>query len=273
MLSGGRGSHQFQLQAEVEGAPEAAGEAAVQRRNHRPGGGVQPVPHPHQRGERSPQRFDGIDRIISFPGPDARRLAQTVAENGSPEVDGPSAPTAAPVDPPALGLSHCRGGQPHRHHKRGGRARPQHRRGPPITQHLNQLRLSSEQPETAKAQGSHAPPTPAGAGLCPSKADGGLSAEQQEPPAALSPDSPPASQGAPEGPCPGGAADGRRQRRRGSRRPVANSGAPGPPHHWDARASRNRGGYSRDGGGLRRGHSRAFQHKVVDREQGREEVL
>lgn len=55
VLSGGPGSHQLQLQAEVGGAAEAAGEAAIQGWSHRPGGGVQPLPHPHQRGESSSQ--------------------------------------------------------------------------------------------------------------------------------------------------------------------------------------------------------------------------
>lgn len=199
--------------------------------------------------------------------PDAARLPQTAAENGSPGSDGPPAPTGpSDQDQAAPGLSHCRGSQARRHHRRGGRARPQFRRGPPIPEQLDQLRLSSgpaEQPEKAGAQGGHVQPRRAEAGLCPSKPDGGLSAEQQESPAALSPDSP------------GGAADsrGHRERRRGSRRPVSNSGAPGPPHRWDTKGSRNRGGHGREGGGHRRGHSRGFPHKVVDRERGREEVL
>lgn len=115
----------------------------------------------------------------------------------------------------------------------------------------------------------------ADAGLCPSKPDGGLSAEQQEFPATLSPDSVPAFQAALKAQCTGGAADsrGRRERRRGSHRPVSNSGAPRPPHHWDAKGSRNRGGHSREGEGHHRGHSRGFQHKVEDRERGREDVL
>lgn len=53
VLPGGRGSDQFKLQAEVEWAPEAAGEAEVSRWRHRPGGRVQSFSHPHQRGQRS----------------------------------------------------------------------------------------------------------------------------------------------------------------------------------------------------------------------------
>lgn len=233
--------------------------------------------------------------IISFLTPILVDSPQTVAENGSPEVDGSSAPTGTSVsqvspeatgvrvDLPAPGFSHCRGSQGHRHQNpargrtRGGRARPQYRRGPPITDHLNKLRLSSnrtDQAERAKAQASHVQPMQVVEGLCPSRPDGGLSAEQQESPGTFSQ---PVFQAASTGQSPGDAADSRshRERRSAPHRSVPNSGAPGPPHHWDAKASRNRGGHSRGGGGggHRRGYSRGFQHKVVDRERGREEVL
>lgn len=193
-------------------------------------------------------------------------IPQTVAENGSIDVDGlpdPPGPFDAAgvrADRPAPGLSHCRGSQSHRHHRRGGRARPQSRRGPPVTEHLDKLRLSSsptEQPDKAKVPGGRAQLMQADAGICPSKPDGGLSAEKQDFPAALSPGSPPAFQAA---------SRGLREIKRGSHRPLSNSGAPGSPHHWDAKGSRNRGGQRR---GHSRGHSRGFQY----REKAREEVL
>ncbi|XP_003976983.2 E3 ubiquitin-protein ligase RNF25 [Takifugu rubripes] len=223
-------------------------------------------------------------------------INETVAENGSPEVDGSSTPTGPSVsqvsseatgvrvDQPAPGFSHCRGSQAHRHQNpsrgrtRGGQRRPQHRRGPPITDHLNTLRLSSnctEQSERAKAQASDVQPMQLVEGLRPPRPDGGLSPEHREFPGALSPDSQPAIQAASKAQRAGDAPDsrGHRQRRSGSHRSVPNSGAPGPPHHWDAKATRNRGGHSRGGGGHRRGYSRGFQHKVVDRDRGQEEVL
>lgn len=187
---------------------------------------------------------------------------------------GPSVSQVSPearVDQPAPGFSHCRGGQAHRHQNptrgrtRGGQRRPQHRRGPPITDHLNTLRLSSNRTEQAKAQASDVQPMQLVEGLCPPRPDGGLSPERREFPGTLSPDSRPEIQA--------DAPDRRPERRRGSHRSGPNSGAPGPPHHWDAKASRNRGAHSRGGGGHRRGHSRGLQHKVVDRERGREEVL
>lgn len=227
---------------------------------------------------------------------DACRLPQAVAENGDLDVDvspSPPAPSASNVSSDATGvkadqfvpgLSHCRGGQaqrrqnPVRWHRRGGRSRPQHRRAAPITEHLDKLSLSSgcaEEPIKAKAQGKHGHQMQVHAELCQSKTGGVVSAEQQETP--VSPDEQPACQAALETECPEDAADyaggrGHRERRRG---PHRHTGAPGPAHyHWDARASRNRGGagnpYSR-GGGPRRGHGRGFQQ--LDRERGREEVL
>lgn len=188
------------------------------------------------------------------------------------------------VDQPAPGFSHCRGSQAHRHQNpmkgrtRGGQRRPQHRRGPPITDHLNTLQLSSnrtEQPERAKAQAGDVQPVQLVEGSCPPRPDGGLSPERHEFPGMVSPDSQPAVQEASKAQRAGDAPDprGLRGRRSGSHRSVPNSGTPGPPHHWDAKASRNRGGHGRGGGGQRRGYSRGFQHKVVDRERGREEVL
>lgn len=187
------------------------------------------------------------------------------------------------------GLSHCRGGPGQRRQnqargqRRGGRSRPHHRRAAPVAEHLDKLSLSSdcaEGPMKAKAQGNHGQQVPVNAASCESKSGRDVCAEQQE--TAVSPGGPPACQAAFETECPEDAADsagGRvpRGRRRGPHRPAPHSGAPGPAHyHWDGRASRSRGGpnnpYSR-GGGPRRGHGRGFQHKVVERERGREEVL
>lgn len=163
--------------------------------------------------------------------------------------------------------------------RRGGRSRPQNRRAAPITEHLDKLSLSSdctERPIKAKAQGNH----DQNAELCQSKTDRDVYAEQQK--SLVSPDDRPACQAALESDCPEDAADsagghGHRGRRRGPYHPVQHTGAPGPAHyHWDGRASRNRGRatnlHSR-GGAPRRGHGRSFQHKAVERERGREEVL
>lgn len=233
---------------------------------------------------------------------DACRLPQTGAENGNLDVDvspSPPVPSASNVSSDATGvradrfvpgLSHCRGGQaqrrqnPVRGYRRGGRSRPQHRRAAPITEHLNKLSLSSdctEEPIKAKAQGNHGHQMRVHAESCQSKTGRDVSAEQRE--TLVSPDDQPVCQAALETQCLEDAADsaggrGYRERRRGPHRLVPHTGAPGPAHyHWEARASRNRGGasnpYSR-GGGPRRGHGRGFfQHKVVDRERGREEVL
>lgn len=163
--------------------------------------------------------------------------------------------------------------------RRGGRSRPQHRRAAPITEHLDKLSLSSdctEGPVKAKAQGNHGQQMQVNADFCQSKTGTrDVYAEQQETP--VPPDDQPVCQAALETECPEDAADGHRGRRRGPHRPVPHTGGPGPArYHWDGRASRSRGGannlYSR-GGGPRRGHGRGFQHKVVDRERGREEVL
>lgn len=227
----------------------------------------------------------------------AHHLPQTAAENGNLDVDvSPSPPVSAAsdvstdatgvrADRSVPGESHCRGGQAQRRqnlgrgHRRGGRSRPQHRRAAPITEHLDKLSLSSdctEDPIKPKAQGQQ---MQVNAEFCESKTEGGISAGQRE--TLVSPDSQPACQAALETESLVDAADsaagcGRRERRRGLHRPAQHTGA-GPAHyHWDARASRNRGGasnpYSR-GGGPRRGHGRGFQHKVVERERGREEVL
>ncbi|XP_073350497.1 E3 ubiquitin-protein ligase RNF25 [Pagrus major] len=227
--------------------------------------------------------------------------APSVAENGNLDVDvssGPPLPSVSNVssDEPGVradrfapGLTHCRGGQGQRRQnqvrgqRRGGRSRPQHRRAAPVTEHLDKLSLSSdctEGPIKAKAQGNRGHQMQVNAEVCESKTGRDVCAEQQD--TTVSPDDQPVCQAASETECPEGAADsagGRvhHGRRRGPHRPVHHTGAPGPAHyHWDGRGSRSRGGpnnlYSR-GGGHRRGHSRGFQHKVVERERGREEVL
>ncbi|XP_049417958.1 E3 ubiquitin-protein ligase RNF25 [Epinephelus fuscoguttatus] len=226
----------------------------------------------------------------------------SAAENGNLDADvspGPPVPSASNVssyetgvraDQFVPGLSHCRGGQGQKRQnqmrgpRRGGRSKPQHRRAAPITEHLDKLSLSSdctERPIKAKAQGNHGQQVQVNAELCQSKTGRGVHAEQQE--TLVSPDDQPMCQAALETECPKDAADsgggrGHHGRRRGPHRSVPDNGALGPArYHWDGRASRSRGGgpnnlYSR-GGGPRRGHGRGFQHKVVERERGREEVL
>lgn len=233
---------------------------------------------------------------------DASHLPQTpsVAENGNLDVDespGPPLPSVSSdssepgvrAERFAPGPTHCRGWQGQRRQnqvrgqRRGGRSRPQHRRAAPITEHLDKLSLSSdgtEGPIKAKAQGNHGHQMQVNAEVCESKTGRDVCAEQQD--SVASPDDQPVCQAASETECPEDAPDsagGRvhRGRRRGPHRPVHHTGAPGPAHyHWDGRGSRSRGGpnnlYSR-GGGPRRGHGRGFQHKVVERERGREEVL
>ncbi|XP_068605796.1 E3 ubiquitin-protein ligase RNF25, partial [Brachionichthys hirsutus] len=184
----------------------------------------------------------------------------SAAENGNPDVD--AAPPPSSPHPPAggtgVGPSRCRGGQSQRHQnpglgqRRGGRSRAQ-QRAAPVAEHMDKLSLSSEQaegPTKAKGQGHFG----------------------QRPESLACPDRPP-RQEAPEPECPEGATGnhGHHGRRRGSHRPL--------PHHrsthchWDRRASRSRGGpgnlYSRGGGHRGRG----FQHSVLEREAGREEVL
>ncbi|KAI3359952.1 hypothetical protein L3Q82_013851, partial [Scortum barcoo] len=206
----------------------------------------------------------------------------SVTENGNLDADvppappGPSASSASSdhagvrADRFVPALSHCRGGgQSQAGAPRRGGGRQQHRRAAPVTEHLDKLTLSSdctEGPVKVKAQGQTVQEH---ADFCQSHC-----AEQQEPP-------PPPDEH-PESECSGEAVDsaggrGHRGRRRGPHRPVQHTGAPGPPrYHWDGRASRSRGGannlHSR-GGGPRRGHGRGPQHKVVERERGREEVL
>ncbi|KAG8006564.1 E3 ubiquitin-protein ligase RNF25, partial [Nibea albiflora] len=228
----------------------------------------------------------------------------SVAENGSLDADvspGPPVLSAsnAPSDEPGVrtgrfvpALSHCRGGHEQRRQhqargqRRGGRSRPQHRRAAPVMEHLDKLSLSSDYtdgPIKAKAQGNHGnhgQQVQVNSQACQSKTGRDVFAEQQEPP--VSPDEQPACQAAVETPSPEDAATsaggrGHRGRRRGPHRPVPHPGAHGPAHYqWDGRSSRSRGGpsnlYSR-GGGAHRGHGRGFQHKVVERERGREEVL
>ncbi|CAJ1075610.1 E3 ubiquitin-protein ligase RNF25 [Xyrichtys novacula] len=216
-----------------------------------------------------------------------------VAENGNLDEDGSPAPplpsassvtfneTGARADRFAPGQSHSRGGQGQRHQnhtrgqRRGGRHRPQHGRAP-ITEHLDKLSLSSDGtdgPNKAKAQGYHGQQVQVE--FCQSET-GGRVHEQKERP--VCPGDHPAYQEAFEAGCPKDAADsvgsrGHPGRRRG---PHRHTGAPGPAHyHWDGRAPRSRGGgnnqYSR-GGGPRRGHGRG-NHRVVERDRGREEVL
>ncbi|XP_031174586.1 E3 ubiquitin-protein ligase RNF25 [Sander lucioperca] len=223
----------------------------------------------------------------------------SAAENGNLDADvspGPPVLSASNVSSYKTGvraeqfvpgLSHCRGAQGQRRPnqargpRRGGRSRPQHWRAAPITQHLDKLSLSSdctEGPINAKAQGNHGQPMQVNAELCQSKTGRGVYSEQQQ--TLVSPDDQPACQAALETECLKDAADsagghGHRGRRRGPHRSVPDIGAPGR-YYWDGRASRSRGGpnnlYSR-GGGPRRGHGRGFQHKVVERERAREEVL
>uniref|UniRef100_UPI0037E8A376 E3 ubiquitin-protein ligase RNF25 n=1 Tax=Semicossyphus pulcher TaxID=241346 RepID=UPI0037E8A376 len=225
------------------------------------------------------------------------------AENGdldediSPDPPVPSASnvsfhqTGARADRFAPGQSHGRGGQGQRRQnhmrwpRRGGRSRPQHWRAAPITQHLDKLSLSSdgtEGPNKAKAQGSHGTrgqKMQVNAELCQSESSSEVYEEKETP---VPPGDQPVCQAASEPECPKDAADsggsrGHPGRRRGPHQPVHHTGAPGPAHfHWDGRAPRSRGGannqYSR-GGGQRRGHGRGYQHKVVERDRGREEVL
>ncbi|XP_070779966.1 E3 ubiquitin-protein ligase RNF25 [Enoplosus armatus] len=224
--------------------------------------------------------------------------APSVAENGNLDADvstDPPVPSASNIssdetgvraDRFVPGLSHCRGGQGQRRQnqmrgpRRGGRSRPQHRRAAPITEHLDKLSLSShctEGPVKAKAQGNHGQQMQVNAEFCQSKTGRDVSAEPHK--TLVSPDDQPMCQAALETECPEDAAEsaggrGHRGRRRGPHRYGPHTG---PAHyHWDGRASRSRGGannlYSR-GGGPRRGHSRGFQHKVEERERGREEVL
>lgn len=108
VLSGGRGGDQLKLQAEVERAPEAAGEAEVERRNHRPGGRVQPLSHPHQRGERRSRcrLTDGRSseilkrtRSSPFVDPDVvdslRLLLKTEAQTSTGRPDPPPVPQSS----------------------------------------------------------------------------------------------------------------------------------------------------------------------------------
>nr|XP_046270138.1 E3 ubiquitin-protein ligase RNF25 [Scatophagus argus] len=202
-------------------------------------------------------------------------INETPSENGNLDADvspgPPPAPSASHVssdgggvraDRFAPGLSHCGGpGQrrqnPMRDQRRGGRSRPQPRRAAAISEHLDKLSLSShctEGPTKAKAQGKHGQQVQANA-----ETGGDVSAEHRE--TLLSPDHRPAL----DTESPEDAADpaGARGRRRG------------PPvlRHWDGRASRSGGGGRGGRGGPRRGHSRGFQHKVEEGDQGREEVL
>uniref|UniRef100_A0A3Q3XDN0 RWD domain-containing protein n=1 Tax=Mola mola TaxID=94237 RepID=A0A3Q3XDN0_MOLML len=176
----------------------------------------------------------------------------------------------------------CRGGpaqRPARGPRRGGRSRPQHGRAAPISEHLDKLSLSSGRTEGAMKAGALGdPPMQGDAELCQSKTGWGVSTDGPE--TLVSADVPPACQAASNTEEAADSAGGRghRGRRRGPHRPVQHAGAPGPSHcHWDARASRNRGGgnnpYSRGGGGGGGGPRRGFRHRVVDRERGREEVL
>uniref|UniRef100_A0A8C2WKI0 Ring finger protein 25 n=1 Tax=Cyclopterus lumpus TaxID=8103 RepID=A0A8C2WKI0_CYCLU len=120
--------------------------------------------------------------------------------------------------------------------RRGGRSRPHHRRPPHVSEHLDQLSLSSD--------GTGGP-----------MKGGGVPADPPETP-------PPADGRGPRG------------SRRGPHRPDSDAGARGR-HHWDGRAPRSRGGpgslYSRGEGGPRWGHAGGFQHQVVERRG--EEVL
>uniref|UniRef100_A0A3Q1JBU9 E3 ubiquitin-protein ligase RNF25 n=1 Tax=Anabas testudineus TaxID=64144 RepID=A0A3Q1JBU9_ANATE len=224
-----------------------------------------------------------------------------IAENENLDVDAPPGPTLpstsnTPSDETGVradqfvpDLPHCRGGQGQRHQnqvrgpRRGGRSRPHNGRAAPITEQLDKISLSSdcaERPIKAKAQVNHGQMMQVSAELCQTKMSGEVYSEQQE--MQLPPGDQPVFKSALEAECPKDAADsagnhGHRGRRRGPHRSVPHSGGPGSArYHWDGRASRSRGGannlYSRGGGPLR-GHGRGVQHKVVERERGREEVL
>lgn len=205
-------------------------------------------------------------------------------ENGNLDVDvspGPPAPSAsdAPSDEPALradrfgpGQSGCRGGQGQRRQRRGGRSKPQHRRAAPVTEQLDKLSLSSGGTEgsiKARAQGNHGQRVQENPELCQFKTGRDVYTEPRDKPAP--PDQQPVCQAAleTEGPEDLTSGRGHHGRRRGPQRPFTH-------HYGDWRGPRNRGGASNQhsrGGGGRRGHSRGFQHRVVEREGGREEVL
>lgn len=234
---------------------------------------------------------------------DACQIPQVppAAEIGNLDVDvspGSPVPSASniPCDEAAVradqfapGLPHCRGGQGQRHQnqvrrpRRGGRSRPQHGRAAPITEQLDKVSLSSdcaERPIKNKTQVNHGQTMQVNTDLGESRTGREVYTEQQE--MQVSPDDQPACKSGLETECPKDAADsagshGHRGRRRGPPRSAPHSGGPGSArYHWDGRASRHRGGannlYSR-GGGPHRGHGRDVQHKVVEREGGREEVL
>lgn len=204
-----------------------------------------------------------------------------VTENGNLDVDvspGSVAPSAAdaPSDGPALradrfapGPSACKGGPgPRRQNqRRGGRSKPHHRRAAPVTEQLDKLSLSSagtEGPIKARAQGNHGQRVQENPELCQTKTVREVDMEPRE--NLVPPDQQPVCQAGSETGGPGDLTSGRGyqgRRRGGPQRPV-----PHATHHYgDWRAPRSRGG------GARRGHSRGFQHRVVEREEGREEVL
>lgn len=57
-LSARSGGDRLRLSEEVGSAPEDSGEAEVQRRDHRHGGGIQPIPDPHPGGRDAVQPAD-----------------------------------------------------------------------------------------------------------------------------------------------------------------------------------------------------------------------
>ncbi|KAM4531572.1 E3 ubiquitin-protein ligase RNF25 [Odontesthes bonariensis] len=209
--------------------------------------------------------------------------APPAAENGNLEVDVSTAPpisscsheAAVRVEQVVAEQSHCRGAQgpKHQNHtrwpRRGGRPRAQHGRAAPITEHLDQLSLSSGCAE-ASIKAKTPPQTQENVEACQSRTGRDACAAQQETKA--SPEHQATYQSGSEAECPRDGADfgggrGHRGRRRGPHRPALHAGASRPPrHHWDSRAARS------SGSGPHRGqHGRGFHQKVVER--GREEVL
>ncbi|XP_069381686.1 E3 ubiquitin-protein ligase RNF25 [Paralichthys olivaceus] len=227
--------------------------------------------------------------------------APSVAENGSLDVDistGSAAPSASTVSSDETGvradqfdpgLSHCRGsaqGQRRHNHfrgpRRGGRSRPQHGRAAPVTDQLDKLSLSSDctdRPIKVPAQRNLSYHMQVNADSCQLKMSRDVYAEEET----LVPlDGQPGCKSGLGNESSKDAADsagGRahRGRRRGPHRSVTHSGGPGPGrYHWEGRSPRSRGGannHHNRGAAPQRRHSRGFQQRVGEREQGREEVL
>ncbi|XP_061567147.1 E3 ubiquitin-protein ligase RNF25 [Cololabis saira] len=206
-----------------------------------------------------------------------------VVENGNPEADASPEPptssslheTCARADQFAPGTSHCRGVQGQRRQnqmkgpRRGGgaRFRPQYGRAVATPEKLEKLSLSSDCMDESdyRRQNNHDRQMQRNPESSWSRTGRENSAVQQD--LQVSPDRQAIRQPALGTDLPKDAGiRGHRGRRRGPHQPAAHAGASGPAwHHCDGQASRSRGG------GLRQGHGRSFQRKVVER--GREEVL